>query len=290
MFGDYRVFKRVKEVPGTILLNDEQLRKLQECVIGIVKDIFDICQENGINVMLYAGSALGAIRHQGIIPWDDDVDICIPRKDYDQLLPLFEKKYADKYWIHTPERTSDYGSILTKIRLKGTVVKQFDDFENEECGAYVDVYVLALRKAHGAIACILKGLLACKRMVRDGKYMLPMLQEDHDAAQSIISRMRVGKLLSFISLDRLTRLTNAWTQLCKNSNTNYVFIPADIIHINGSEWERKIFGKGRPCKFGNDVWSIPERVEDYLGRVFGDYMSIPSPDKRESHCYVELKI
>ena len=80
-------------------ISDEELRQLQACFLEIIKDIDRVCRENGICYMAAGGTALGSIRHQGFIPWDDDVDLLMPRPDLKRFLEIFDRCLGDKYEI-----------------------------------------------------------------------------------------------------------------------------------------------------------------------------------------------
>ena len=80
----------------------EVLKKLQKVQTGILKDFALICEEHGLSYFLLGGSGIGVVRHQGFIPWDDDIDVAMPRKDYDILLDAIEKEMGDKYKIFIP--------------------------------------------------------------------------------------------------------------------------------------------------------------------------------------------
>ena len=95
---------------GLHQMTDEEVKKVQQVVYSITKDIAAICEENGIPYMLGGGSALGAVRHGGFIPWDDDLDVNVYRKDIDRLVDLIEEKYPDKYFVEMPLRTPGYYS------------------------------------------------------------------------------------------------------------------------------------------------------------------------------------
>ena len=77
-----------------IQLTDEQLKDLQRVNLEITKYFTDFCREHGLRVFVFAGACLGAVRHKGFIPWDDDIDLCMPAPDYDKLLKIWDK-YAD---------------------------------------------------------------------------------------------------------------------------------------------------------------------------------------------------
>ena len=101
-------------------LDSEQLARLQHVLLEMLDDIILVCSREGIDYMLGGGSALGAARHQGMIPWDDDIDLNMTRADVQRFIPAFEAAFSDKYWIHTPEKSDNYALLMPQIRKKGT--------------------------------------------------------------------------------------------------------------------------------------------------------------------------
>jgi len=88
--------------------DQETLEKVQNAQTGILKDVLGLCEKNGIDVFIIFGSALGVVRHQGFIPWDDDIDIGIFREDFPHFRKLAEKYLGDKYEFLTPETNPNY--------------------------------------------------------------------------------------------------------------------------------------------------------------------------------------
>ena len=135
------VFKHIQP-EGAVVLTDEQLLDLQKTLNGILRDIVSVCAKHHLQYFLGGGSALGAIRHHGFIPWDDDIDINMPREDHDRFVQVFRQEFGTKYWVHTPEETAGYGLLLSRVLLKGTSVRTREDFHNPECGAFIDIFVI----------------------------------------------------------------------------------------------------------------------------------------------------
>ena len=125
-----------------IVLNDEQIKELQKRVLSMADDIVNICEENNLNYHLTGGSALGAVRHNGFIPWDDDFDIDIERKDFDKLLDLIKSKYGEKYYITCPKSKEGVQTLAAHVRLNNTVVRSCNDPTNEHCGVTIDIVII----------------------------------------------------------------------------------------------------------------------------------------------------
>ena len=135
----FDLFKHL-ESGNTVSVSDEELKLMQEYLTEMLEDISTVCEENGFFYTLGGGSALGAVRHHGFIPWDDDVDVNMPRKDLAGFTARMEEKFPDKYWVRTPQKTDNYGLLMVQIRRKGTSVRTRDDYWNEECGLSIDVF------------------------------------------------------------------------------------------------------------------------------------------------------
>ena len=102
-------------------LSEEESKALKQAILNIYKDVARLCDKHGLTYMMSGGTCLGAIRHQGFIPWDDDLDIMMPRKDYDQLIILLEKGELDeKYEFTYPNAKKDANTVFLKIFKKGT--------------------------------------------------------------------------------------------------------------------------------------------------------------------------
>jgi len=107
-----------------------------------MKDIDKVCRENGLKYFLHAGTLLGAINFKGFIPWDDDVDISLFREDYEKLLEILQKDYADKYFVQNYKTDPEYPNNRTVLRVLGTSVEHFHekDVKHREIG--VDIVPL----------------------------------------------------------------------------------------------------------------------------------------------------
>lgn len=117
------------------------LKKLQDTELEILLVIRDFCREWGIMWLLDSGTVLGAVRHGGFIPWDDDIDIAMPRADYDRFLELAAKGLPTGYSLHTFENTPGYAGFFAKVYKDGT---RFETDETREAGCpqgiFVDVF------------------------------------------------------------------------------------------------------------------------------------------------------
>ena len=119
----------------------DKLRKLQLMQLEILEIVDVICHENNIQYSLYAGTLLGAARHQGFIPWDDDLDICMTRDNYERFLVIWDRVKPEGYILQNKENTPDFTQSFTKIRKEHTTFLQYDwEREKYHTGIFIDIF------------------------------------------------------------------------------------------------------------------------------------------------------
>ena len=125
------------------MLYGEDLRKAQLLMLEVLKEIHRICEENDINYFLCYGTLLGAVRHKGFIPWDDDCDIGMIREDYEKFLVVAKEKLGSKFVLETEELDVGYGLEFSKVMLKDTIWIEKNVVNNKKRvynGIFVDVF------------------------------------------------------------------------------------------------------------------------------------------------------
>lgn len=290
-------FKKIRS-ENAITLKDEELKALQNTLNGMLKDLAECCRRHNLQFIMGGGSCLGTVRHHGFIPWDDDVDVNMPRADHDVFVEVFEKEYGDRYWVHTPQKTDGYGLTLSRILLKGTSVRTREDFHNEECGAFIDIFVIEntydnglLRRIHGFHSMAAGFLQSCAKFRRDEKELMELASsiEDPDEREHyrkvFRTKIRIGQLTAFRSLDGWTRHCDRVYGRCKNSSSRYVTMPSGRGHFFRELYKREELLPGIPMAYEDTEYLVPAQYDRYLTRLYGDYMQIPSEDQREKHVF-----
>lgn len=276
-------------------LEGEELVRFQKVLLKITADIAFICEKNNITYILVGGSLLGAIRHNGFIPWDDDMDLGILSDDYDRFIEAFRKEFSDKYWIHT-DSTPEYGMTMGRIRLKGSICRGREDRFLDECGFFVDLFRIEnvsnfkiIRTLHGVL-CMGMGLfLSCRVFYRNRELMLSLAKGNREAEKIFKRKIRIGSLLRFASVQKWAHMTQKCHQMCRNSNSKYVCIPSGRKHFFGEIYLRDNLCVTEQHEFDGYSFAVPKDSIGYLKQLYGDYMKIPSPEERESHILLELK-
>ena len=128
--------------------NEITVRDLQLEVLTIMDEIHRVCEKNNIKYALIAGSALGIVNYKGFIPWDDDIDVCILRKDWNKFIETLEKDLSDDFYFQCFEKDKKYNTIMgpsMKIRKKNTYIKETNFLLKNRCksgdGIFVDVII-----------------------------------------------------------------------------------------------------------------------------------------------------
>ncbi len=291
-----KAFKHMnKDAAGTVRLAGEDLKRYQQYLLKITEDIIGVCEEQGIVYHLTGGTCLGAVRHRGFIPWDDDIDIDISGDQFDLFVRKFGEKYPDKYWIHTA-KTHDYGMTVNRVRLKGSVFRGREDIGNAECGFFVDLLRMEnvpdfkpFRWLHGFLCMGMGFLLSCRNFHKNRALMKQLAQDNPDFRKAYRIKVSIGWLLSVLPLDCWTRMTQAVYGMCSNSRSEYVSVPAGRKHYFGELRKRRDFYETTKGTFEGHEWDIPRDYDGYLRSMYGDYMKIPPEADREGHILLELK-
>ena len=120
---------------------EDVLERLHSSMLEILDAISEVCERNGIKWYLAAGTTLGAARHSGFIPWDDDIDIGMLREHYDRFLEIAPHELPDRFELLTPDTTPNYASLLSKVCIKGTRFWTDETMEaNLDLGIFVDIW------------------------------------------------------------------------------------------------------------------------------------------------------
>ena len=288
-------FKNLNVDNKYVVMTDEQLKEYQRCVLGIAKDCIEVCEKENIAYHLTGGSALGAVRHQGFIPWDDDIDIDILGRDFDHFVTCFSKEYGEKYWIHTC-KTNGYGMTLTRIRLKNSICRTREDVGNDECGFYIDIFRIEsapdckiLRTLHGILSMGMGFLLSCRNFYKNRALMMELAEHQVELKRTFRTKIGIGFCLQMFSVRTWAIMTQKVYGLCKNDESKYVTVPAGRNHYFGELYLRDEFVDYDRKYFEGNFWKIPKGWDSYLTHMYGDYMTLPQKQEREKHIVLELK-
>ena len=282
-----------------VIADEATIRKVQDVLLVILDDIVSYCDAEDIDYVLSGGSCLGAVRHQGFIPWDEDMDIDMPRESYDRFVTGFAERFADKYFVQSPEHTPEVGIGTARVRLRGTTMRMHDDcgLRYEDSGIFIDIFPIenvpdnaVLRRLHGTL-CMATGLLySCRRFWRDRKFYLRFSADDKSFRRSVIIKAILGAPLSILSMASWSKIPADVYALCKNGSSVMVNVPFGRGHYYGELLPRASFAMSQNAVFEGRCVRIPKDAEGYLKRQYGDWQRIPAPEEREHHAYLALDL
>ena len=276
-----------------ILLDEEGIHALQNCLLKMLKEFSDFCVATDLKFAILGGCLIGKIRHGGFIPWDDDVDVIMPREDFDRLkeiLPASEMN--EKYILKGPGCKDGADFRCVKLYKRNSFLKEALVRTNCENKIFIDIMPVdhvPENKVHrtlkglrcdlliGLIGCIEYKQVACKELKQ-------LMHQSFSRRVNHFVRTVVGTVLSVRPLDKWYRVFDRASVYNKPSKlltiaTGKLFYFGEII----AEDAMYPFRKDTFCGF--DVW-VPNDCDAYLKHRYGDYMTVPDEKHREGH-YVE---
>ena len=247
--------------------------KLQNIILNIMKFIDELCEKHHIEYYIIGGTALGAVRHGGFIPWDDDLDIAMTRDNYDRFLTIFEKE-IDQNDFYLQVGRKDWPLYFSKLRLKGTLVEEVgagEEIAKENRGIFVDIFPL---DAASNNICGRIWQYICSKML-----IAQAVSSRHYQTNSFIKKlvMQLSYPIRFKSIEHF--FFNQVTRY-NSLKTKYIGDFFEISKLKDASYPSQIWGKPVKILFENIVLSAPEKTHDYLMFYFGDYMTLPPLENR----------
>ena len=267
---------------GGRLLTDEELKKLQKIFLEMAEEVDEVCRKNNIVMMLSGGSVLGAVRHHGFIPWDDDLDINIPRKDFEKFKKVFRKELGEKYKLYAPNY--HHTAIYRIGKIENPDVSLIDKFGNRH-GLMLDIFPIE-NVPESAVLQYIIGIRSSALMwvgIRVFEYECRNNKNYHISAGKRI----LGKIFSFRPSWKWFDLADYAVRYPKE--TSLVGIPAGRGHYFKEIYRRADMLPVEYVDFEDTKMPVPNNADAYLLKLYGDYMVIPEESKRERHKIWDLQ-
>ena len=257
-------------------MNDKQsVRQVQEKILEVMKYIDKLCRENGITYFIMGGTALGAVRHGGFIPWDDDLDIFMTPDQYARFKDVFQKENSDLFVLQEWKTTEQYLEYA-KVRMSGTtfIEESFKDRKDLHQGVYVDIMILHKVPDNGFIQ---------KRIYYYSKFvtLLGLSQRNwtpHNGFQSfmlVLLKILPTKLMAKTAYRNIYK----YDDLQDGFKFCYWITPAKF--KNGL-FDKEFFSEPIDIPFEDTVLLGSKYIKEYLEYRYGDYMKLPSEEQRKA--------
>ncbi|MCQ2429235.1 MAG: LicD family protein [Clostridia bacterium] len=246
--------------------------------MDLLKEFRSFCENNGIRYFLAHGTLLGAIRYKGFIPWDDDVDVLVPREDYEQLIRIFEDHGI--YRLYSIERDKKYGYPFAKLCNNATRKIEASLDNGVVQGVELDIFPLD----HWA-----DDVEEAKKEVRRLKKKMFWLRTIKNSSPTAKTPFRLFVLKMMIAFGRLLgsrffingiiRISYRKKQAGSAFMGNKSWCPYGEKDICPSE----VFSGSTEVEFEGDKYPAPIGYDEYLTRLYGDYLPEPPKEKQKTH-------
>lgn len=260
-----------------IELSEQQLKQLQKIELEMLIEVDRICKKNNIKYTLIGGTLLGAVRHGGFIPWDDDADVAMIRTEYEKFCSVCEKELdSDKFYFQNMDNTKGYRWGYAKLRKKGTLfIRENQEHMPYEQGVFLDIFPidgtpdnLILRYIHDfRCFCVRKILWSAV-----GK----------NTSNNCIERS-IYKILSKIPEEKVKKAYRKLILRKKAEKTKIVRTLTFPAPKKMRGYYRKWFIQTAPIEFEGYTFEGVKDFDGWLSYEFGDYMKLPPKNKQKVH-------
>lgn len=281
-------------------INEIERRILQNTLLDMLSDLTNGCREIGVKFFLCGGSALGAIRHQGFIPWDDDVDVAMFREDWEAFKKNFECYFAEKYVLEAPcYGNKDTKTTWGKMYKKNTELVEIQDINAPYCkGVFIDIFIIEnisdnwiVRKIDGLVSDFMKGVATSMVYYKyPNELMAKYMSSTIETKVYFSARRLLGFIFSFISHKEWCSLFDKFVSRHKQKS-KLIAIPTGRRNYKGEILPRDVWGEGRLSQFESIKTWIPEKCKTHLECLYGkNYMELPPIEDREKHFVVSYNL
>lgn len=260
------------------------IREVQMVSLDILKDVHEFCINNNIQYSLAYGTLLGAIRHNGFIPWDDDIDIMMPRPDYDKFIKTFHSQRGYKLFSHETENCKSMFRYISRVcemnktNVDGTIAP----WTLEKTGVFIDILPIdgAPYTREDAIQYLHKRneLLKVSYIYR-GRFVpfsVIFKQEKGQMFRSLIKKI-IGQFISNRIIDRMIAHIRSYDY------DSSIFVCANTTYGLGEWMPKEFVERFELHKFEDSEFFIFSAYDSILSSYYGNYMEIPPVEKRIVH-------
>ena len=248
---------------------DRMLEKLHQTELEILEKINQFCEENKIHYSLYAGTLLGAVRHHGFIPWDDDLDICMPRKEYDRFIALWKQNPPQN-----KEICPNFSQSFTKIRKDHTTFLQQETWDGTSHeGIFVDVFPID-RIPNGRLKRLLYTFRCMAYQLFTREFVPPKGNLMEKCVAKIFLTTVPAKHRPKVRAGLLKKITKY------NDHSEFSMVSIETMNrlkkIQRSDW----LDQFTTLPFENGFFSCCARWDENLRSTYGDYMKFPPKEEQ----------
>lgn len=264
-------------------MNNKPISELQLKILEIFKAVATICEENNIRYFAIGGTCLGAVRHKGFIPWDDDLDIAIPINDYFRFIEIAQKQLPGNLDLYFP--TFHYYLFL-KVHDKNTAFIESDDISctNRYKGIYIDIMPLSGLPA-GSMASRFFYKQVKFYKILNGLRKIPLAQSNTSKHKKVIMYL----IKPFLMLFPHNFFASVWMNVLRKNDfdkSNFVVFGWSK-NVEKYTFDKKAFEDHIYLDFEDTKIRCPKGWHEYLTNHFGDYMTLP-PKEQQIQCHTGI--